>query len=133
VGNADGRFRWLGEVTPESRAAFQPWLEKGRRRARIRSISPVIDKATGKVAGRQTLMRIDPANGVIEIGHIYWGPLMQRKPAATEAHYPVHAAHLRRSRLPALGVEVQQPQRAVEARRAALRLHAGGRVSARSW
>jgi hypothetical protein len=36
----------------------------------------VIDKASGRVAGRQTLMRIDPANGVIEIGNIYWGPLI---------------------------------------------------------
>lgn len=86
VGNSDERFLWLGEVTPESRAAFQPWLEKVEA-----SEDPlyftVIDKATGKVAGRQTLMRIDAANGVIEIGHIHWGPLMQRKPAATEAQY----------------------------------------------
>ena len=32
-------------------------------------------------------MRIDAANGVIEIGNIYWGPLMSRSPAATEAHF----------------------------------------------
>lgn len=86
AGNADERFLWLGEYTPESREAFQPWLERVEA-----SEDPlyfaVIDKATGKVAGRQTLMRIDAANGVIEIGHIHWGPLMQRKPAATEAHY----------------------------------------------
>jgi len=30
-------------------------------------------------------MRIDTNNGVIEIGNVYWGPLMARKPAATEA------------------------------------------------
>jgi RimJ/RimL family protein N-acetyltransferase len=47
----------------------------------------VIDKAGGKVAGRQTLMRIDVANGVIEIGNIYWGPLISRKPGATEAQF----------------------------------------------
>lgn len=86
IANADERFRWLGETTPESRAAFQPWLEKAEA-----SEDPLyfaaIDKASGKVAGRQTMMRIDPANGVAEIGHIHWGPLMQRKPAATEAHY----------------------------------------------
>ena len=28
VGDADERFRWLFETPPESRAAFQPWLEK---------------------------------------------------------------------------------------------------------
>lgn len=86
VGNADERFLWLGEVTPASRAEFQPWLEKVEA-----SEDPLyfvcIDKASGNVAGRQTLMRIDPANGVAEIGHIHWGPLMQRKPAATEAHF----------------------------------------------
>ena len=84
--NADERFRWLGEYPPESRAALQPWLEKAEA-----SEDPlyftVIDKASGKVAGRQTFLRIDTANGVIEIGHIHWGPLMQRKPAATEAHF----------------------------------------------
>lgn len=86
VANADERFRWLGETTPESRAAFQPWLDKAEG-----STDPLyftaVDKASGKVAGRQTFLRIDPANGVIEIGHIHWGPLMQRRPAATEAHY----------------------------------------------
>lgn len=85
-GDADTRFRWLGETTPETRAEFQRWLEKTEA-----SEDPIyfacIDKASGKVAGRQTLMRIDPANGVAEIGHIHWGPLMQRKPAATEAHF----------------------------------------------
>jgi RimJ/RimL family protein N-acetyltransferase len=84
--NADERFRWLGEYPPESRAAFQPWLDKAEA-----SEDPlyftVIDKASGRVAGRQTFLRIDTANGVIEIGHIHWGPLMQRKPAATEAQF----------------------------------------------
>jgi RimJ/RimL family protein N-acetyltransferase len=80
------RFRWLFETAPESRAAFQPWLEKVEA-----SQDPIffalIDKASGKVAGRQTLMRIDPAFGVIEIGSILWGPLVARKPAATEAQF----------------------------------------------
>jgi RimJ/RimL family protein N-acetyltransferase len=78
------RFRWLFENPPESREAFEAWLRKVEA-----STDPlffaVIDKASGKVAGRQTLMRIDAANGVIEIGNIYWGPLVSRKPAATEA------------------------------------------------
>ena len=32
-------------------------------------------------------MRIDPTYGVIEIGNILWGPLVARKPAATEAQF----------------------------------------------
>jgi RimJ/RimL family protein N-acetyltransferase len=42
---------------------------------------------SGKIAGRQALMRIDSTFGVIEIGSIYWGPLVARKPAATEAQF----------------------------------------------
>jgi RimJ/RimL family protein N-acetyltransferase len=86
VPDAADRFRWLFDYPPESRAAFQPWLEKS-----AASEDPlffaVIDKASGKVAGRQTLMRIEPAHGVIEIGNIYWGPLVSRRPAATEAQF----------------------------------------------
>lgn len=86
VADVDTRFAWLFENPPESRAAFDAWLEKV-----ATSEDPlyfaVIDKASGKVAGRQTLMRIEPNHGVIEIGSIYWGPLIARKPAATEAQY----------------------------------------------
>ena len=83
--DADERFRWLFEPPPENREAFQPWLEKSAA-SQDPLFFAVIDKASGKVAGRQTLMRIEPAHGVIETGNIYWGPLVARKPAATEAH-----------------------------------------------
>ena len=83
---AEQKFRWLFETPPSDRDSFRAWVAKV-----AASEDPlfyaVIDKASGKVAGRQTLMRIDAANGVIEIGNIYWGPLMSQKPAATEALY----------------------------------------------
>ena len=86
VADAEDRFRWLGEYPPETRQAFQPWLEKAET-----SSDPiyfaVIDKASGKVAGRQTYLRTDVNNGVTEIGHIYWGPLISQTPATTEALY----------------------------------------------
>lgn len=47
----------------------------------------VIDRATGRVEGRQAIMRIDAANGVAEIGHIMWGPAMTRSRIATEAFF----------------------------------------------
>jgi RimJ/RimL family protein N-acetyltransferase len=84
VADAAARFRWLFEFPPESRAAFQPWLEKAQA-SEDPLFFTVIDKASGEVAGRQTLMRIEPAHGVIEIGNIYWGPRVARNPAATEA------------------------------------------------
>jgi RimJ/RimL family protein N-acetyltransferase len=86
VPDADTRFRWLFEHPPTSRQDLQPWLEKSEASADPLFFA-VIDKATGKVAGRQAFMRIDSAFGVIEIGHIYWSPLVARKPAATEAQY----------------------------------------------
>lgn len=90
--DADDRFRWLPEFPPQSREAFQPWLDKAEA-----SADPlyfvVIDKASGKVAGRQTLMRIDAANGVIEIGHVFWSSLIARTPATTEAFF-LFAAHV---------------------------------------
>lgn len=36
-------------------------------------------------AGQASFMRIDPPNGVIEIGHIWFGGHIQRSPATTEA------------------------------------------------
>jgi RimJ/RimL family protein N-acetyltransferase len=86
VADADQRFRWLFEYPPSDRSAYEAWLEKSSA-----SQDPLffvaIDKATGKIGGRQTLMRIDPTFGVIEIGNIYWGPLIARRPAATEAQF----------------------------------------------
>jgi RimJ/RimL family protein N-acetyltransferase len=45
----------------------------------------IIDNASGKTLGVASYLRIDPANGVIEVGHINYSPLLQRTPAATEA------------------------------------------------
>jgi RimJ/RimL family protein N-acetyltransferase len=86
VPDAGDRFRYLPDYPPESRAAFQPWLVKAEANEDMLFFT-VIDKASGRIGGRQTLMRIDQGNGVIEIGNIYWGPLVSRKPAATEAHF----------------------------------------------
>jgi RimJ/RimL family protein N-acetyltransferase len=75
---ADGPYR--------TRESFEPWLQKA-----AASDDPlmfvVIDKATGKVEGRQTYLRITPDHGVIEIGYILWGPKIGRTRVATEAFY----------------------------------------------
>jgi len=86
LADADQRFRYLPETTPQSYEEFVPWLEKAEA-----SPDPlyftVIDKASGKIAGRQTFLRSDANNGVTEIGHILWSALISRKPATTEAFY----------------------------------------------
>jgi RimJ/RimL family protein N-acetyltransferase len=47
----------------------------------------IIDKTSGKAAGVASLLRIDPANGVVETGHIAYAPALQRTLAATEAMF----------------------------------------------
>ncbi|HMJ34147.1 MAG TPA: GNAT family protein [Baekduia sp.] len=45
----------------------------------------VVDLATGRAAGVVSFLRVDPAHGTIEIGHIWFGGPLQRTPQATEA------------------------------------------------
>lgn len=84
--DAPERFRWLGEAAPEDRPAFQDWLEKAAA-SEDPSHFAVIDRASGHIAGRQSFMRIDTTNGVVEIGGILWNDPVARRPAATEALY----------------------------------------------
>jgi RimJ/RimL family protein N-acetyltransferase len=80
---AETRFRYLFEH-PCERPDFDAWLERA-------AASPdplmfaVIDAASGRCEGRQSLMRIVPEHGVIEIGNILWGPAIARSRVATEA------------------------------------------------
>jgi RimJ/RimL family protein N-acetyltransferase len=46
----------------------------------------ILDK-NGRSQGWASLMRMDPATRVIEVGSIAYGPAMQRTPLATEAQY----------------------------------------------
>ena len=47
----------------------------------------VIDLKTGRALGVASYLRIDPAPGVIEVGHINYAPPLQRTVAATEAMF----------------------------------------------
>ena len=82
---ADARFRYLFE-SPCDRVEFDRWLARA-----VAADDPlafaVIDRASGRCEGRQTLMRITPDHGVIEIGSILWGPAISRTRVATEALY----------------------------------------------
>jgi RimJ/RimL family protein N-acetyltransferase len=47
----------------------------------------VRDAASGRAVGTLALLRIDPANGVIEVGSVSFAPPLQRTRASTEAHF----------------------------------------------
>lgn len=83
---ADERFRWLFETVPADVAEVERWVAKVAP-GPDPSFWAVSDRATGRAAGRQALMRITPEHGVIEIGSILWGPPIARTRAATEALY----------------------------------------------
>lgn len=80
---AEDRFRYLFE-SPQDRPSFAAWLART-----AVSEDPlcfaVIDATSGRCGGRQSLMRITPEHGVIEIGSILWGPAIARTRVATEA------------------------------------------------
>jgi len=86
VKDAAERFIYLAEYPPASRDEFQAWLDKASQ-----SSDPLffalVEIATGSVGGRQAIMRIDSANGVAEIGSVYWGPGFGRTRLATEAFH----------------------------------------------
>jgi RimJ/RimL family protein N-acetyltransferase len=47
----------------------------------------IIAKDTGLPVGVASFLRIDPTNGVVEVGFITFAPSLQRTPAATETMY----------------------------------------------
>ena len=77
------RYRYL-TIEPQSRGEFDKWFQVAST-----GLDPlyysVIDQQSGRCEGRQSLMRIEPVHGVIEIGNILWGPNIARTRVATEA------------------------------------------------
>jgi RimJ/RimL family protein N-acetyltransferase len=70
----------------ENQRVFTEWLKE-----RAASDDPlfyaVIDRASRQARGMASLMRTVPEHGVIEIGHIWFAPALQRTRQATEAIY----------------------------------------------
>jgi RimJ/RimL family protein N-acetyltransferase len=88
--NADDRegrlWTYLAYGPFATEAEYRAWVDEVSRRDDP-LFHAVIDAASGRAVGVASLMRIDPANGVIEVGHINYSPRLARTPAATEAMY----------------------------------------------
>jgi RimJ/RimL family protein N-acetyltransferase len=80
----DAIWTYLGYGPFGNFAAFQDWL-KGREESRDPWFQAFIPRNTSKAAGMGSFMRADRANGVIEIGHIWMAPAMQKSREATDA------------------------------------------------
>ncbi|MGD1879117.1 MAG: GNAT family N-acetyltransferase [Kiloniellaceae bacterium] len=67
-------------------ADLRAWMEKTCRGADP-LFHAIVDRVSGKALGVASYLRIEPAVGVIEVGHINFSPALQKTPAATEAMY----------------------------------------------
>ena len=86
---ADGRGRnwtYLNADGFTELAGYRAWLDK-MTAGSDPLFHAIVDLATGRAVGVASYLRIDPANGVIEVGHINYSPRLQRTPAATEAMF----------------------------------------------
>ena len=76
-------WTYLGYGPWQDFDTFAEWL-KEREASRDPWFYAFVDRATGEALGMGSFMRADPANGVIEIGHIWMSPAMQRTRLSTE-------------------------------------------------
>ena len=85
--DAEGRtWTYLPYGPFESADAHRAWLREISSQ-RDPQFYAIVDEATGRAIGQASYLRIDPANGAIEVGHLAFSPLLQQTTAATEAMY----------------------------------------------
>jgi len=81
----DGRnWTYLSSEPFRDLDAYRAWLAK-MSAGDDPQFHAIVDAKSGKAVGIAAYLRIDPANGVIEVGHINYSPRLQRTIAATEA------------------------------------------------
>jgi RimJ/RimL family protein N-acetyltransferase len=67
-------------------ADYRKWVEAACADAH-RLFHAIVDTKTGKAVGVAAYINAQPAVGVVEIGSLVFSPLLQRRPAATEAMF----------------------------------------------
>jgi RimJ/RimL family protein N-acetyltransferase len=83
---AEATWSYLPYGPFASRDEFMAWL-RGHAATEDPLAYAIIDRSVGTARGIATFMSIVPAHGVIEIGHIWLSPSLQRTRQATEAIY----------------------------------------------
>jgi RimJ/RimL family protein N-acetyltransferase len=85
--DAEGRnWTYLFQEPFENLVSYRAWLEQVAK-ADDPLFHTIVDLGTGKAVGVAAFMRSDRTMGVIEVGNINYSPLLQRRPAATEAMF----------------------------------------------
>jgi len=86
VNGHDEVWTWLADGPYASEAALRSALQEKQTGANAVFLA-ILSEANGRAEGYASFMRMDPANGVIEVGNILLAPALQRTLAATEAMY----------------------------------------------
>ncbi|MFH2134365.1 MAG: GNAT family protein [Pseudomonadota bacterium] len=85
--DAEGRnWTYLPYGPFDSLESYRSWVERFSSTTDPLFFA-IVSNATGKAVGVASFLRIDPASGSIEVGHLNFSPLMQRTPIATESMY----------------------------------------------
>ena len=83
-GDVDATWWYLTTPPLVDDESFAAWSERAQA-----STDPffyaIVDAATNRAVGRLAFMRIEPAHGVIEIGHVLFGPRLKQTAGATES------------------------------------------------
>lgn len=83
----DGRmWSYLSYGPFASEGAYRDWLDP-LQASEDPLFFALVEARTGRAVGVASYLRIDVANGSIEVGHLQFSPRLQRTPAATEAMY----------------------------------------------
>lgn len=85
-GSDPALYTYLSAGPFESIDGFRAWIEPMASNPEL-GVFVVIDRATGRAIGCASLMRMDPSNGVVEIGNIFYGGGLQRTSGSTEAFF----------------------------------------------
>ncbi len=82
----DELWAWLPEGPFATESDLRAAIEKKQNAPGFVFLA-IVPQATGQAAGWASLMRADPANGVIEVGNILYSQALQRTREATETMY----------------------------------------------
>jgi RimJ/RimL family protein N-acetyltransferase len=86
VSGHDEVWTWLGDG-PYSREEDLATALVAKETGAAARFFAILPASSSVAAGYASLMRMDPANGVIEVGNVMFSPALQRTQAATETMY----------------------------------------------
>ncbi|HGN1705442.1 TPA: GNAT family N-acetyltransferase [Providencia rettgeri] len=79
-------WTWLADEAPHNLSEYQKWVAKVSEKNDPLFFA-ILDNQKNTAIGVFSLMRIDANNGVIEVGHVHFSPLLSGTVMSTEAHW----------------------------------------------